>query len=475
MSKSSIKVEAVPELVQNLLVLVEAHRTAFRQERSYVRSLMLLVAEVMVFARHTVTQGLMALGMTQHDWSGWYRLFSRGRFDEAQLNGCLLRETLQHVAEGEVYVVGTDGTQIPRSSHKLPGSSWLKAPRTPPFRVGIHRAQQFVHLAWLTPMVAGFSRAIPLRFLPAFPPKAVPAAVPACKEWEAGLAAVGWVRAQLDAAGRRRQPVLLLADARYDTLGFWQGLPQRVVAAVRTSRHRVLYALPPVGSHKNRKYGAVAPKPAEWLPVRGGWRKVEVAVRGHVRSMTYRVEGPYRRKGAAQQPVFLLVVKGETYPKGKRTAKRKYRQPAFYLISAIWQDEEWRMPLPPTLLLAWLWQRWELEVAHREMKSGFGVGEKQCWNQRSAIVSVQWSVWVYAVLLLAGYRTWGLCGAPVTKTAWWPGARRWSFNTLWRNYRAALWGHRHFHALYTRSSADWPEKQQLLLGLNNAILGAARA
>jgi hypothetical protein len=72
-------------------------------------------------------------------------------------------------------------------------------------------------------------------------------------------------------------------------------------------------------------------------------------------------------------------------------------------------------------LLAWLWQRWEIEVAHREMKTGFGLGEKQCWNKRSAILSVQWNVWVYAILLLAGYRTWGLCSGPPTPARWWPG------------------------------------------------------
>jgi hypothetical protein len=30
----------------------------------------------------------------------------------------------------------------------------------------------------------------------------------------------------------------------------------------------------------------------------------------------------------------------------------------------------------------------ELPVAHREMKSGLSVGQKQCWNRRSAVVSV---------------------------------------------------------------------------------------
>ena len=29
------------------------------------------------------------------------------------------------------------------------------------------------------------------------------------------------------------------------------------------------------------------------------------------------------------------------------------------------------------------------------------------------MLSVQWTVWSYALLLLAGYRTWGLWGAPL--------------------------------------------------------------
>jgi hypothetical protein len=131
--------------------------------------------------------------------------------------------------------------------------------------------------------------------------------------------------------------------------------------------------------------------------------------------------------------------------------------------------------LPAGELLAWLWQRWELEVAHREMKSGFGVGQKQCWNARAAVVSVQWSVWVYALLVLAGYRAWGLLGGPTRAERWWPGARRWSFNTLWRGYRTALWGTQAFRAIWTPTGDNWPKKEALISALANAAFAAARA
>ena len=63
-----------------------------------------------------------------------------------------------------------DGMQIPRSSHKMPGTSSLKFLLTPPFSPGPHRVQRFLHLAALLPASEeGYSRALPLRFEPAFP------------------------------------------------------------------------------------------------------------------------------------------------------------------------------------------------------------------------------------------------------------------------------------------------------------------
>ena len=157
-----------PGLLENLFTLIEAHRIAFRQERPYRRAVGLILAELFSFARHTLTQGLLALGITDGDWSAWYRLFSRQRFDEQVLADCLLKETLVHVSAEEPYVVAIDSTSFHRSSLKMPGTSWLRDSRFSAFRPGIHRAQRFVHGAWLTPLREGFSRAIPLRILPAF-------------------------------------------------------------------------------------------------------------------------------------------------------------------------------------------------------------------------------------------------------------------------------------------------------------------
>src|SRR5690606_15600708 len=110
------------ELLKHLFDLIENHREIFKQERSYQRVVALVLAEIFVFARHTVRQLIMSLGMSGADWSAWYRVFSAKRFDYERASEILFWETLQHVGEDELYVLGGDGTQTPRSSRKLEGS-----------------------------------------------------------------------------------------------------------------------------------------------------------------------------------------------------------------------------------------------------------------------------------------------------------------------------------------------------------------
>jgi hypothetical protein len=463
-----------PPLLQNLFELIETFRPYFRQERTFFRALGLLIGELFVFARHTVTQELLALGLTDADWSAWYRLFSRGRFDPERVSEGMFRESLTHVPEEQPYVVGADSVQVPRHSLKMPGTCWLKAPGTAPFKPGIHRAQRFLNLSWLVPLEDGFSRAIPLRWVPAFPEKAVVSEHPACKEWETALKEFGWVRQQLDAAGRREQWLFALVDGSIERcINFWKGLPERTVVLGRSARQRVLFELPVYsGTGRPPSYGKRAPKPADWLKERQGWQTFQARVRGKEREMRYRVEGPYLRDGLPSRAVFLIVVRGIDR---KVRGRRVKREPTFYLVSALQEKGKWVLPFSAEFLLTWAWQRWELEVQHREIKSGFGLGEKQCWNRLSAVTSVQWSAWVYAILVLAGYRTWGLLGGPASPGRWWRGSKRWSISTLWRGYRAVLWNTPDFRAVWTKTGDNWVKKGDWMAALWNSVTGSARA
>jgi hypothetical protein len=65
------------ELLHNLFTLLEAHRPAFKQARPFWRAVGLVLGEIFSFGRHTVTQELRSLGVTDGGWGAWYRLFSR--------------------------------------------------------------------------------------------------------------------------------------------------------------------------------------------------------------------------------------------------------------------------------------------------------------------------------------------------------------------------------------------------------------
>ena len=378
----------------------------------------------------------------------------------------LLGEILRHV-EGDLFVVVGDATTTPRTGKRIEGVGWLPHPATAPFKRGLSLRQRWFHLAWLTPPEEGYTRAIPLLWLPAFTAKSRRRKHPARGEVRMARMALRWLRMALRAWGRGAMQVLFLGDGRYDQVTFWRHLPPGVILLARSARNRRLFFLPEPGMRRNRKYGHPAPTPAEVWKERKGWRSLTLEVRGRTRHLQVKVIGPVLRQGAPQRPLFLIVVRGKQR-KGVR------RPPLPFLVNAVQKDGQWTLPLPLETLLFWAWQRWEVEVAHRELKSAFGLGEKQSWHPEGAVRTVQWSAWVYAVLVLAGYRAWGLQGGPRSPARWWRGGGRWSLNTLWRAYRAAWWGGHQFRPVdlerwLTEGDLDW-----LQAPVRQAALGAAR-
>lgn len=462
------------ELLKNLFKLLTTQPEIAKQQRVRERLELLVLSELFAFGRHTITQLLMSLGLNDQDWSGWYRLFSEERFNYEAASEGLFTESLQDVGEHELYVVAGDATQTPRSSQKMEGAGWLRNMRTPPFMVGIHAAQRWFNGSWLVPEENGYSRAIPLRWMPAFTEKSQPQTVKPLKEWEASVQFLSWLQQQFSAHQRPEQAILFVGDGHYDHLKLWQHLPPGVTMLARSAKNRVLYQLPNETMHGNRKYGERASTPqAIWQQTKR-WQQLELSVRGRLRHLDVCVRGPFLRQGAPDCPLFLLVVRGK---KRKDKYGRLYRrQPLPFLVNAV-QDAagQWILPLALETLLFWAWQRWEVEVAHRELKTTFGLGHKQCFNPQAAVLSVQWSAWVYSLLLLAGYRTFGVARAPDVPTRWWRGAGRWSFATLLRAYRATLWGQHHFRPLFTPTPYDWVGKNAYLTALKNSIYAAMRS
>ena len=459
------------QLVKQLVQLVATQREAFGQERVYLRGLALLLAELTAFNTHCVTDLLRGMGLDHEDWTAWYRLFQkRSRFNPSIGFEKLFQEILTQVSPNTPLVVGGDVTTLPRNSKTLEGVWWAKCPRTPPFRIGIHLAQRFFNGCWLSPLEDGFSRAIPIQFTPAFPKKAATVLYPEQKEQAAGVAFLKEVRAGLDVARREEQAVLSLFDGSYDKPDFWKNLPPLTYALVRTAKNRALKQFPPPREPdaKGRPllYGAAAPAPQDYLALQDGWTTTMVRVRGHERKMIYRVEGAFLRQTMPAVPLFLICVRGQSWEKN---GKDKRRDPVFYLVNARQEGDRWVLPFEIEMLLEWAWQRWELEVVHREVKSIFGMGDKQASHPQAAVCSVQWSAWVYANLMLTGYRTDGAAQAVKRPEAWRRHPRRWTLTTLLNDCREALVTYPAFRGLYGRTPHNWLKMETLLQSLATPV------
>jgi hypothetical protein len=91
------------------------------------------------------------------------------------------------------------------------------------------------------------------------------------------------------------------------------------------------------------------------------------------------------------------------------------------------------------------------------------------------VTSVQWSAWVYLLLLLAAYRVWGLTRHPHTSTKWWPGSARWSFNHLWRALHIECLATPEFLPLLSLFLTNLAKNRPLATMIYDAMLATAPA
>ena len=105
-----------------------------------------------------------------------------------------------------------------------------------------------------------------------------------------------------------------------------------------------------------------------------------------------------------------------------------------FLVNARQTATGWELPYAVSYLALWVWQRWEVEVMHRELKSGWGLGDQQQWSARGAATVTQWVVWVYAVLILTGVS----CPPSRRRSPRWYRQRRWTPRDLTMQLREEL-------------------------------------
>jgi hypothetical protein len=129
------------------------------------------------------------------------------------------------------------------------------------------------------------------------------------------------------------------------------------------------------------------------------WKTAKIFHGGCFREVRYKEATQiYWQRGARKKPLRLLVVASVGYRISKN-GRKYYRQPACLLTTDL--------TTPAALLLQDYFDRWGIEVNHRDEKDNLGLGQAQVWNTQSVTKVPALMVAMYSWLLLAGLQCYG--------------------------------------------------------------------
>jgi hypothetical protein len=209
------------------------------------------------------------------------------------------------------------------------------------------------------------------------------------------------VRERLNQTGHKQKRLVQVGDGSFCNRTVlrpdWES--QNVTLVVRCRKDIVLCRRAP--GRGPRFYGKTkfTPEQVRRRSSRARWQQAQIFHGGCFRKVRYKeLTQIYWQGGARKKEVRLLVVA----PVGYRTSKngrKYYRQPAYLLTTDL--------TTPAVQLLQAYFDRWGIEVNHRDEKEILGVGQAQVWNQHSVSKVPALLVAMYSWLLLAGLHCYG--------------------------------------------------------------------
>lgn len=442
-------------LLERLSGLVGAWESVFPQRRTFERAVVQGVADLCGAGRHTLSQCLCFLGRQDADWSGAYRLLSRCRWQAQSLFQPVVEHA--HALCGRDCVgVAVDDTKLKKTGRHIPGTSWHADPLSPPFHPNLIWGSRFMQASLLVPEYrhgGQAARGLPVGFVetPALrrPGKRASEAEHAAyrkaqrtsRLADTFAALVRCVRQALDQAGAPHKRLIVAADGSYcDRWGL--ATPFERTAVIARGRKDARLCEPATPADGRRVYGAVCFTPEQ---VRRDpaypWRQARIFHGRRWRSVRYKEVGPVLWKGATRrQPLRLFVLAPTRYRKRTATPTRTtrkgkrhyYSQPAYLFCN--------NLDLPAQTLLQKYFDRWQIEVNHREEKDVVGIGQAQVRSALSAPRQPALAVAAYSALMLAGIQTYGhnTPSRLPTDTAWYATKKRLTANDLVSILRSEL-------------------------------------
>jgi hypothetical protein len=399
-------------LLSAFLAIVEDWSAVFPQKRTLIRAVRQALGTLACLGRRTLTRVIWAEGRQHLNWSGEYLLHSRCQWEPQQLFRPVLRRALAYCPQ-RLVGVAIDDTRLRKTGRAIEQAFYQRDPLSPPFHVNLMLGLRFLQASLLVPLHRNApvgTRALPIRFQEVSrvkrPSKKANQEMlqhyrDAVKQHNLSRSFVEMgkqIREELDQAGGRDKVLVLTGDGSFCNRTCFGDIPERTVLLARARKDAKLCFRAPADSRRFYAAEKFTPEQVRQQETRA-WETTKLFYGGKRRKIRYKqVPAVYWQRGAGQRPLRLIVIAPTPYRKSK-TKKLYYRHPAYLLTSDLRSS--------PQQLLQIYFDRWQIEVNHREEKDTLGVGQAQLWNVTSVPKQPVLAVAAYSALLLASLEAFG--------------------------------------------------------------------
>lgn len=399
-------------LLSEFLAITADWRRVFPQQRTFVRGVRQALGSLVCLGRRCLTRIIWTNGGQDRSWSAEYFLHSRCQWEPQQLFRPILKSALEYCPQ-RLVGVALDDTKLRKTGRSIQQAFYQRDPMSPPFHLNLVLGLRFLQASLLVPLHRNApvgTRALPIRFQEVSrvkrPGKKASAAekkqykeAVRKKNLSRSFVEMGkQLRRELDEAGGDKKMLVLTADGSFCNRTCFGEIPQRSVLLARARKDAKLCFHAAAGS---RRFYAVDKFTPEQVRQDDGreWKTTKIFYGGKRRTIRYKeVADVYWQGGAGKRPLRLIVVAPTPYRKSQ-SKKLYYRHPAYLLTSDLRS--------PAKQLLQIYFDRWQIEVNHREEKDTLGVGQAQLWNVTSVPKQPVLAVAAYSALLLASLRAFG--------------------------------------------------------------------
>jgi hypothetical protein len=399
-------------LLSEFLHITQDWRDVFPQQRTYERGVRQALGSLVCLGRRCLSRIIWTNGGQNRSWSAEYFLHSRCRWEPQRLFQPVLERALAYCPQ-RLVGVALDDTRLRKTGRCIPQAFYQRDPLSPPFHVNLTLGLRFLQASLLVPLhrsAGAGARALPIRFAEVSRVKRPGRKATeemkqqyreAVKQRNLSRSFVEMgkqLREELDQAGGRDKILVLAGDGSFCNRTCFGEIPERSILLVRARKDARLCFRAPADSR--RFYGVEKFTPEQVRKDESrGWKTTKVFYGGKRRKVRYKEIGSvYWQRGAGQRPLRVIVIAPTPYRKSQ-SRKLYYRDPAYLLTSDLRSSVR--------QLLQIYFDRWQIEVNHREEKDTLGVGQAQLWNVDAVPRQPVLAVAAYSALLLASLLAFG--------------------------------------------------------------------